>query len=498
MTESTGNDDIDFNEIKNKCKIPIKETENISGVKTQNNSLSIQNTIENLDYFSEILINNKSNCLINDMIEKKCSLPINNNITEIYNLLKEQIKSNKSLIFSTEKVTFQISTLEEQKSNNQNISSIDLGKCEQKIKDERGLSENDNLIIYKIDIKSEDLSSTYVQYEIYDPKTYDYINLDICEGIFINIYSPVTLKDNTEALFQSMSNSGYNLFNLNDSFYNDICSTYTTQDGTDLTLLDRKNIIYDKNGNISMCQEGCQLINYNSTLKKANCDCKVQTEDTNTDIETINFNRKDIAESFYKTLTNSNFLVLKCFKLVFSKKGQFNNIGSYVMSVMTFLFIILLFFFIFKGNEKINNYIRLLLNQKEIIQESQNKIKKSNNKKEKKPSKNKSSNKKIAKTKNFPPKKSKKKVEIQNLLASTNKNLDEHNTKMNQINLILNNPKGKNKNDNNKNKKKVKFGNKYTDIIKQTVKDDDNNNECKLNDEELNELEYEIAIELDI
>ena len=76
--------------------------------------------------------------------------------------------------------------------------------------------------------------------------------------------------------------------------------------------------------------------------------------------------------------------------------------------------------------------------------------------------------------------------------------MDEHNTKMNQINLILNNPKGKNKNDNNKNQKKVKFGNKYTNIIKQTVKDDDNNNECKLNDEELNELEYEIAIELDI
>ena len=213
---------------------------------------------------------------------------------------------------STDKVIFQISTLEEQKSNNQNISSIDLGKCEQKIKDERGLSENDNLIIYKIDIKSEDLSTTYVQYEIYDPKTYDYINLDICEGIFINIYSPVTLKDSTETLYQSMSNSGYNLFNLNDSFYNDICSTYTTQDGTDLTLLDRKNIIYDKNANISMCQDGCQLLKYNSTLKKANCDCKVQTENTKTDIETISFNSKDIASSFLKYfifIVNENYIL---------------------------------------------------------------------------------------------------------------------------------------------------------------------------------------------
>ena len=93
-------------------------------------------------------------------IEKKCSITINNNITEIYNIIKGQIKSKKSLIFSIEKVTFQISTLEEQKSNNPNISSIDLGKCEEIIKYTRGLSDNDNLIIFKINIKSEDLSTT--------------------------------------------------------------------------------------------------------------------------------------------------------------------------------------------------------------------------------------------------------------------------------------------------------------------------------------------------
>ena len=103
---------------------------------------------------------NSSNCSINVMIEKKCSITINNNITEIYNLLKEQIKSNKTLILSTEKVIFQISTLEEQKSNNPNISSIDLGKCVEIIKYTRGLSDNDNLIIFKINIKSEDLSTT--------------------------------------------------------------------------------------------------------------------------------------------------------------------------------------------------------------------------------------------------------------------------------------------------------------------------------------------------
>ena len=547
LTSLTRNEDINFNNIENKCKTSNKETEFIPRVKTDNiieeneiteskqlntllmkydNSINILSTNKDNNFQTQLLIMNTSKCSVNDMIEKKCSLPINNNITEIYNLLKEKIKSNKSLIFSTEKVTFQISTLEEQKSNNQNISSIDLGKCEQKIKDERGLSENDNLIIYKIDIKSEDLSTTYVQYEIYDPKTYDYINLDICEGIFINIYSPVTLKDNTETLFQSMSNSGYNLFNLNDSFYNDICSTYTTQDGTDLTLLDRKNIIYDKNANISMCQEGCQLINYNSTLKKANCDCKVQTENTKIDIETISFNTKDFASNFFKTLTNSNFLVLKCLKLVFSIKGQKRNIGSWAMSILTLIFLIFLFFFIFKEHKKIIIYIQLILDQKLISQKSENKAndifninnskninnnKKDKNKKESKFKKqknkkenkehstyNKSSNKKKHKAKNFPPKKSKKKGELQNSLLSSNKNKNTQSTKTNKINFLLIDKSKKYKNDKNKNQKNVKLADQSTILSKQALKiDEKSNNNYDLNDEELNGLEYEVAIELD-
>ena len=335
-------------EFENKCKTPIKDNyistlvnpeieedtnviNDITDYISQNlvkKSIRIDstNSITNLNFLTEKLILNISetmqNCSIDDIIDGECKISISSDqITKIYERLKAQIKSNQSFILSTENVIFQISSLKEQKSNlNPNISSIDLGKCEEKIKQSKNLTEDDDLILYKIDIKSEDLSTTYVQYEIYDPKNFDYIDLDICEGIFINIYTPVTLKDSTESLFQHMSNSGYDLFNLNNSFYNDICTTYTTKDGTDLTLLDRKNIIYDKNGDISMCQEGCQLINYNSSLKKANCDCKVQTENTTTNIEKINFNKKDLVQSFYKTLKNSNFLVLKFYKLVIVKK----------------------------------------------------------------------------------------------------------------------------------------------------------------------------------
>ena len=80
-------------------------------------------------------------------------------------------------------------------------------------------------------------------------------------------------------------------------------------------------------------------ITYNLTTKKSQCDCSVQTSETITNIDEINFEDSSLAEEFFDTLNNSNFRVLKCYKLVFSKKGQKNNIGSYIMSAINFIFI---------------------------------------------------------------------------------------------------------------------------------------------------------------
>ena len=151
------------------------------------------------------------------------------------------------------------------------------------------------------------------------------IPLDACKDIQITVNVPVILDESTQSTYDSLIKSGYNLFNLNDDFYNDICSTYTTENGTDLTLADRKNIIYDTNGNKTMCQEGCTFQSYNLTTKKSQCDCSVQTSETITNIDEINFEDSSLAEEFFDTLNNSNFRVLRCYKLVFSKKGQKNN-----------------------------------------------------------------------------------------------------------------------------------------------------------------------------
>ena len=182
---------------------------------------------------------------------------------DIFNAyVNEEHKGNNTII-KTNNVVFQVSTHEDQKnSDNEDVSSIDLGICEETLKLKNNIEKEESLIILKIDVKSEDLSQTYVYYEVYNPINLQILNITDCEEDTISISSPVNLDEETSILYSSLKDSGYNLFNSNDDFYNDICSKYTSVNGTDITMADRKNIIFNNNGNISLCQKSCSFENY--------------------------------------------------------------------------------------------------------------------------------------------------------------------------------------------------------------------------------------------
>ena len=281
----------------------------------------------------------KEKCSYKDIYENKCENELTNEqIQEVYSQLRQVIKkgefnSTNNKIYQTKNAVFQISTIKEQQSGKySNISSIDFDECEKIIKKEYNIKDEDDLLIFKTDFYNNDSSIVYVQYEIYNPYNYKYIPLDICSNVDININFPINLDDDIESLYLSLSNDGYNLFDSNDSFYNDICTTYTTQNGTDITLLDRKQLIYDNNKNVFLCQEGCEFISYNETTKKSKCNCNVQKEESITDIKQIKFTKEEIVDNFLmSSLKHSNFKVIKCYKLIFSKKGQIKNIGSFLL-----------------------------------------------------------------------------------------------------------------------------------------------------------------------
>ena len=134
----------------------------------------------------------------------------NEQIDQIFNNIKDNILTNDyhgdNTIIQTENVALQLSTLEEQKDSlNPTISTIDLGECEKILKDHYNISKNDSLIILKIDIKSEDLSSTYVQYEVYNPKDLTSpLSLNYCEEVKIVVNVPVNLDSKALNMYDSL------------------------------------------------------------------------------------------------------------------------------------------------------------------------------------------------------------------------------------------------------------------------------------------------------
>jgi len=351
-------------------------------------------TIKNAEKLSEELID-KNKCSKEDILSNKCKdgLIDEEQINDVYNDIKNTyLKGNytgnntiNNTIIQTQNAIFQISTVEEQKNQDiQNISNIDLGMCEEELRAYYKIDDEDSLIIIKIDTKSEDLTQTYVQYQIYDPRDLSPLNLSICNNMKININTPVFLDNATSNLYDKLKESGYNLFDENDAFYTDICSTYTTENETDITLSDRRNIIYNNNGNKTLCQKGCEFESYNSKTKKVSCKCFPQLNETKASLSSVsnNFVMRNIASRFLKTLKNSNFRVMKCYKLAIDLKTISSNIGRIFMTIIIFLSLVMLMIFSFYDNKKIESFINLILNlklsqekinqKKEIVEEKEN------------------------------------------------------------------------------------------------------------------------------
>ena len=289
-----------------------------------------------------------------------------------YQELEEQVR-NKVLntttyqkekkIFKTENVIIQVSRYDDQ-DDNEEQSNIDLGKCEQILKAKHSIPDDESLIIIKSDIKSNNSYSTYVQYKIFHPESLEPLNLSLCSEEQISISSYVNITAETKYLCNNLSESGHDLFNKKDSFYNDICVTYTTQNGTDMSMSDRQHVIEDT-GSSNFCQVGCSLQSFNCTTLKAKCDCNVKETKIITDLNDLEFNAELIINLF-GGFKYSNYLVMKCYKLLMDFKLIQKNIGFIFMTIIFISLLILFFIYICIGRRKIEYYIQAILKNRTI------------------------------------------------------------------------------------------------------------------------------------
>ena len=486
----------------NNCRLCYKNS--VCICKNEDNSDNNDNSDKNDN--SDNNDNSNNYCTLDNIMNNKCKDIINDEqIKELYIKVKEiLLNRNNNIIIETKNTAFQVAYYDNQTSNNK-ISYIDIGICEERIRKKYDIPDSDSLIIYKTDIKSEDLSSTYVQYEIYEPKSLTKINLDICEDIPVTIISPINLDPKVVELYDNLKQYGYNFFDSNDTFYNDICSRYTTEDGTDMTLTDRKELLKEES-NTTLCQENCVFINFDSSTNRSNCSCQIQKKNTTLETKNLLFSKNILVQSFYVTFANSNFKVMKCYKLLFSKDGQINNIGSYILISIIIIVIFLMILCFLYGNKKIKYFIQIIIKakfDKKIIKENNNKdnnineldskIKLKINDQEN----NITNSKNVKNKKKEPPRKKKSTKEFEENSLNSRLNLKRNKTnysskKVSKLNLKIYKMK------NNKTSTiKLVDNDKKTNYNSKTLKYKKNKKkksiDIKINDYEMNNLDYDKA-----
>ena len=455
---------------------------------------STQKCYESLPY--EIIENRTcvSDCKGKDFFEQICKISyksfktiehiLDNIRKEIINhsmdtLLINVTNENKiDLFIREENELYQITSSYNQKNKEYNISTIKLGICEDILKHKYNITLNNTLIILKIDYNIEGLYIPIIEYEVYHPDTKERLNLDYCEKEDINIEIPIIIDKNE--LFKYNSSSAY---------FNDRCFPYTSKYGTDITLNDRRNEY--NNNNMSLCEENCKLIEYNSDNQKVTCKCNIKKKFHL--ISDIYLDSDLLLNKITDFKSNINFEVVKCYKKLFTKEGILYNIGSYILLTIIIAYIILMISFFAKGYNSFFSAInKIIIDKKEINNLSKNKGKNNNNKLEKIKNKLKTETGKKTKAKivnNFPPKKKKELKYNKNISFSTT------NRSVSKVKMMVKNNLLPIKGNNKSIKKKGQINNIEIHHLSKNKKK--NNIKHEFLDIELNLLMYIKAIKYD-
>ena len=503
---SNNNDElssIDISSISDYLSNTIKSNSNII-LSDLNEYFDNSNTIileDNLNYIEKYNFNEYFSYVIDIKNTSDIVIYIQNQLKEgnldkyIIDLIEKQ---HKDLIFKEKNkniICTLTSTYNQQNNKNNNISTINLGVCESKLKNQYKINNDKSLLILKAEIYEEGFLIPIIEYEVYNFKKK--LNLDICRDIKIEINIPVLIDEN-------------NIFKYNSSheYYNDNCYPYTTENKTDIIIDDRRNEFL--NNNMSLCEKNCSYDEYSIDSKKVSCGCYIKIKFPM--ISEITIDKDKLLNNFIDLKKSTNIKVMKCYKQLFNIDGLLYNIGHYIISSFVLITILLSISFKIKGYNllkiKIDNIIK---NKKELS--TINNIKKcKKSKKGKKGKKGKDkineSNKKFDKEKQIKKtdmpinqiKKYKKIKKIKKPIKSLKKR-----KKSNKININIMKTSD---NINKKNSTKLLLNNSINMIGNQNINiniindkfQSDNtklNNIIRLNDYELNNLSYPEALKFD-
>ena len=380
-------------------------------------------------------------CNLNEM-GIKCN-PTNNiiSINETYkilfnniynfNLEKKLFLDKQKFIINGNNVSFIFSTTEIEKKElyiNFNSSSILINECENILK------KNKPLVIFKIETTNNNSNYMNTYYELYNPFNFsEKIDLDLCQNYALEIRVPIEMKQYDLDLINNVKDLGYNIFNLSDPFYNDICSVFT-YNNSDISLTERKNLL--NLSNEIFCMINCNFTNIDINTMRSICICN-----SNSNYTEINNNKnKSITENILRQSIDfsksSNIKVVKCFKIIFNTYNLKKNYGFYLILLTNAINILLLILYPFKKvDNQLHSFSDIILKQ---IKEVYENIKIGNNRNDTENTKEDDENKNKGKSVSIKQDNNKNELRGNNILKKNIKNIKIIQNISNQNNYLSN------------------------------------------------------------
>ena len=286
---------------------------------------------------------------------------------DIYEIVKEDIIKSYCLDGSNVKIAaskghnLEISnTLQEIKSRAMGEPSMDITECENILRDVYDIDIDKPLIVLK-NIKNDNSGDENIfQYQLFHPDTREKLNTSYCENTTVDVYVSYELSEKQESIYNNLKEQGYDPFDLNDRFYREICTPYTSENGTDVLLDDREEFVYSSLVNATLCPIGCDYQEFYANKKYIKCECGANNSDiVLLDLEHLS--GSNVYKSFLSTMKSTNYKVMICYNLVFNFKIFCHNYGSIITLILFCVYVIYIAYYCFKEISPVKVHISKLL-----------------------------------------------------------------------------------------------------------------------------------------
>ena len=203
-----------------------------------------------------------------------------------------------------------------------NLTYSNISECIDKLVEAGTVSENEDIIIGELDVTRQTEITNQAGYYLAKSDGTK-IDLTPCKDVKVPITYPISEKDIVRfARSGKFMEQGIDLNDPEDDFFNDFCFPYYDDKGKDVLLKDRRKDYFENN---TLCENGCNYTTINFKTSRVECSCSLKQSSFDKITENLPF------DDFPGSLSSENLFVIRCYNLVFNMNYLKHNAGGWII-----------------------------------------------------------------------------------------------------------------------------------------------------------------------